>query len=69
MKPAASFWTAPWTRKTGALFVNGICAIHGPGLRGEDITIQKATGEFKLKGDPFEVLGRYLAQYHLEKMS
>ncbi len=35
--------------------------------RGDEITLKKADGEFKLKGDPFEVLGRYLESYRLGK--
>ncbi len=35
--------------------------------RGEDITIKKASGETKFKGNPFEEIGRYLESYHLEK--
>lgn len=35
---------------------------------GDDITIKKAGSEFKLKGDPFEVFGRYLDSYSLEKV-
>ncbi len=35
--------------------------------RGDEITVKKADGEFRLKGDPFEVLGQYLESYRLGK--
>ncbi len=35
--------------------------------RGDEITVKKADGEFRLQGNPFEVFGRYLESYRLEK--